>query len=558
MTWTAAALACAWAFAGCSGSDGKDGRDGAVGPAGEAGPPGATGPAGPAGPSGAPGTPGATGAPGGLGAIGPKGDPGAPGTPGTEGPQGQQGYGAHVANPYEGARGYVNRVWSNAVFSAAMNVGKGETVDAGAPADANASPSDAGESEGEKTLSEKMLAISQSPTAVWLSNIASIEGENGAAGLRDHLDAALLQAQNVYKPVVVTIVLYNLPARDCASSASNGELSLERDGLNRYRGEYISPIATILRDPKYASLRIAVLLEPDAIPNLVTNVGLKGTAAKELCDQAAKAKVYEEGIRYAVDELHPIPNVYIYADISQSGWLGYKLGDAPAALAKIYFDIFTNTESGVHSIDGIVSNMSNYVPTRETFLPDPNLYIGVDGAWDGKTGGPVRSVDFYQWNRFIDEESFVLAFRDALVKGGFSSDLKVIIDTSRNGWGGATRPTEQAFALPELDLSSISPVGYVNANKIDRRSARSNWCNQAGAGLGERPRAWPNANVAAYIWAKPPGESDGTYNPGAVKNPLLLDPMCDPSNGALPNAPAAGQWFQSLFEQLVTNAYPSI
>jgi cellulose 1,4-beta-cellobiosidase len=486
-----------------------------------------------------------------------------PGDPGEQGPQGFSGSNAHVTNPYEGARGYVNPLWSDSVRAAAIDieievVGGGSPVDAGAPGDAGAPESDAGDSEGEKTLSQKMFSIAQMPTAIWLSSIAAIEGEGDGMGLRDHLDVALSQSQVFLKPVNVTVVLYDLPARDCASSASSGELEIEKYGLDRYKSEYIDAIAKILRDPKYIPLRISVIVEPDAIANLVTNVGLKGKDAKPLCDQAAKEHVYEDGIRYVVNQLHPIPNVYLFADASQSGWLGFKLGDSPKDLAKVYFDIFTTTDSGVHSIDGIVSNISNYVPTREPFLPDASLYIGVADAWDGTTGGPVRSVDFYQWNKFLDEESFILAFREALVKGGFPTDLQVIIDTSRNGWGGDWRPTANAYALPELDLSSVSPVAYVNANRVDHRWARSNWCNQVSAGLGERPRAWPNAQISAYVWIKPPGESDGSNDPAAVKNPLSLDPMCDSSMGALPNAPAAGRWFKPFFEQLVTNAYPPL
>lgn len=552
VTWTAAALACALGLAGCSGSDGKDGRDGAVGPAGEAGPPGPVGPVGPAGP---------TGAPGAVGATGPAGAEGAPGAAGERGPQGSPGYSARVANPYEGARGYVNPLWEDKVRSTAMDVEiDGPSLDAGAPVDAGAPEADAGErgDENQKTLFQKMHSISQMPTAVWLSNIASIEAEDSGAGLRDHLDAAVYQAMLGTRPVVVTLVLYNLPARDCASSASNGELTIEEDGLVRYQSEYITPIANILRDPKYIPLRIAVVLEPDAIANLATNVGLKGANARPLCDKAAELHVYEEGIRYAVNELHAIPNVYIYTDVAQSGWLGFKLGEDPKTLAKIYFDIFTNTESGVHSIDGIVSNVSNYVPVREPIVSNSNLYVGAAEAWDGKTGGPVRSAPFYEWNNFIDEETFVLAFRDAMIQVGFPQELKIIIDTSRNGWGGAHRPTSNAYDLPELDLSTVTPGDYVNANRIDRRGARSHWCNQAGAGIGERPRAWPNAQIAAYVWVKPPGESDGSADPAAVKNPLLLDPMCDASKGALPNAPAAGQWFRPFFEQLVENAYPPL
>ncbi len=100
------------------------------------------------------------------------------------------------------------------------------------------------------------------------------QGEAQHLGLRGHLDAALAQSKAKHRIGVVTIVVYDLPNRDCASSASAGELSVAADGLNRYKHEYVDPIATILADPKYAPLRIVAILEPDSLPNLVTNVGL--------------------------------------------------------------------------------------------------------------------------------------------------------------------------------------------------------------------------------------------------------------------------------------------
>ncbi len=171
------------------------------------------------------------------------------------------------------------------------------------------------------------------------------------------------------------------------------------------------------------------------------------------------------------------------------------------------------------------------------------------------TGGPVKSADFYGWNGYLDNAKYTADFRDGLVAKGFPSTLSVLIDTGRNGWGGAARPT--ALTAP-ADLSTIAPPAYVAQNKIDRRAARSQWCNQAGGGLGERPRVWPSATVAAYVWIKPPGESDGTSDTSVVSNPSLADSMCSIANGGLPSAPAAGEWFGAQFEELVKNAYPPI
>jgi cellulose 1,4-beta-cellobiosidase len=146
--------------------------------------------------------------------------------------------------------------------------------------------------------------------------------------------------------------------------------------------------------------------------------------------------------------------------------------------------------------------------------------------------------------------------RNRLIAAGFDPGIGFVVDTSRNGWGGPARPTGPA--------TSPDPNAFVDQSRIDRRYRKANYCNQAGAGLGERPAAAPAAGIHAYAWIKPPGESDGssTAIPGAT-----FDRMCDPTyagpprggnivTGALPGAPPAGTWFPAQFQQLMRNAYP--
>ena len=83
-----------------------------------------------------------------------------------------------------------------------------------------------------------------------------------------------------------------------------------------------------------------------------------------------------------------------------------------------------------------------------------------------------------------------------------------------------------------------------------RRAHRGLWCNVDGAGLGEPPRAAPAAHLDAYVWVKPPGESDGASQEIPNDEGKRLDRMCDPAyttpagvrTGALPDAPLAGHW----------------
>jgi cellulose 1,4-beta-cellobiosidase len=150
---------------------------------------------------------------------------------------------------------------------------------------------------------------------------------------------------------------------------------------------------------------------------------------------------------------------------------------------------------------------------------------------------------------------------NAFVSAGLPSGIGMLIDTSRNGWGGAARPS---------GASGSTVDAYVDSGRIDRRLHRGNWCNQSGAGLGLRPTASPAAHFDAYVWIKPPGESDGASKQIPNDEGKGADPMCDPTfhgseqanggnlTGALPDAPLSGKWFQAQFEQLVQNAYPAV
>ena len=141
------------------------------------------------------------------------------------------------------------------------------------------------------------------------------------------------------------------------------------------------------------------------------------------------------------------------------------------------------------------------------------------------------------------------------------STIGMIIDTSRNGWGGAGRPTAAG--------TSTDPDTLVNESRIDRRLHAGNWCNQKGAGLGERPKAVDKDGIHAYVWIKPPGESDGASKQIANDQGKGFDRMCDPTytgnarnknnlSGALPDAPLSGAWFSAQFQELMANAYPPL
>ncbi|MDX3398256.1 cellulose 1,4-beta-cellobiosidase [Streptomyces anthocyanicus] len=436
-------------------------------------------------------------------------DPTDPPTDPTDPPTDPTGPGDRVDNPYDGAQVYVNPEWS-----------------------ANAAAEPGGD------------RIADEPTGVWLDRIAAIEGANGGMGLRDHLDAALEQKGS--GEMVVQLVIYNLPGRDCSALASNGELGPTE--IDRYKTEYIDPIAEILSDSKYADLRIVTTVEIDSLPNLVTNVSGRPTAT-ENCDVMKANGNYQKGVGYALNRLGAVGNVYNYVDAGHHGWLGWDSNFGPSA--EIFKTAATTEGATLDDVHGFIVNTANY-----SALKEENFKIT-----DSVNGTSVRQSDWVDWNQYTDELSYAQAMRDKLVSLGFDQNLGMLIDTSRNGWGGADRPTGPGAAT---DVNT-----YVNGGRYDRRIHLGNWCNQSGAGLGERPQASPAAGIDAYVWMKPPGESDGSSK--LIDNPdgKGFDRMCDPTytgnerngnsmSGALPDAPISGAWFSAQFQELMKNAYPPL
>jgi cellulose 1,4-beta-cellobiosidase len=425
---------------------------------------------------------------------------------------------AHVDNPFTGAT-----VYASPDYAAKVQTSIAQTTDA--------------------TLRGKMQIVAQTPTFVWLDRMAAIAGGTDSAGLQEHLDNALAQ-QSGSTPIVAEFVIYDLPGRDCAALASNGEIPLTPAGLTTYRTQYIDPIVAIMSRPEYRNIRIVTVIEPDSLPNLVTNLNL------QTCAQASSTGIYVAGVQYALTQLHALPNVYTYVDIGHSGWLGWP-NNASGAVS-LFTQVANGTPGRFASVDGFVANTANDTALHEPFMT----------ATQQINGQPVMSSNFYQFDPDIDEVSFTADMYSRFVAAGWPASLGFLIDTSRNGWGGASRPTAASLST---DLNT-----FVNATKIDPRPHRGLWCNQSGAGLGERPQAsppgFPASHLDAFVWVKPPGDSDGASSLIANDEGKGFDRMCDPTfltqynvlSNALPNAPLSGHWFHNQFVQLVQNALPAV
>jgi cellulose 1,4-beta-cellobiosidase len=425
----------------------------------------------------------------------------------------------HVADPFTGATPYLNPDY-------VAEVNAQVSADGGNAAEAK---------------------VATFQTAIWLDTMASINGGTTATGTRTGLQQQLTNAAAIgtaSRPAVVEIVIYDLPGRDCAALASNGEIQATTAGLNTYEHSYIDPIASILQGFANSPIRVVAIIEPDSLPNAVTNTGMQS------CSTAAP--FYEMGTTYALNKLHAISNVYNYMDIAHSAWLGW-----PSNMSKTpteYNKVVQATTAGYASIDGFISDTANYTPVQEPLLTNPNLNIG---------GTPIMNVLFYSFNPTFDELTYDTQMYNTLMSAGFPASKKFLIDTSRDGWG----PTH-----PTTITNASDAVTYVNDNKIDKRPFRGDWCNQNNAGIGAPPTDQPfgsSSAVLAYVWIKPPGESDGDYPSGSHTHG---DPHCDPSlnnqtdgngnsfnTGSIPGFDVtAGTFFPAEFQMLVKNAFPAL
>ncbi len=200
---------------------------------------------------------------------------------------------------------------------------------------------------GDLENADKVRAIRQVGTFVWASDITSGLGsvDRAIAAARAQKQKRLATATNTTtvgrrqvpggggagSGQVVGLVLYNIPNRDCSGGQRAGELQ-GPEGLGRYKTEYIAPLAE--RVAAATDLTFAVVVEPDALANLITNQNV------DECAEAAA--LYEEGVTHAISQLQ-YGHVHLYLDAAHSGWLGQggnlepgKKGDLFPALSCSY------------------------------------------------------------------------------------------------------------------------------------------------------------------------------------------------------------------------------
>jgi cellulose 1,4-beta-cellobiosidase len=271
-----------------------------------------------------------------------------------------------TGNPFAGRKQYPNPYYSSEVYSLAV-------------------PSLVAAGKGSLTAAAK--AVATVPSFIWFDTISKVPT---LAGYLDDIRAKNKAGGNY----LGIFVVYDLPDRDCAALASNGELSIANNGVARYKSEYIDPMVAIFK--QYPDVPVALIIEPDSVANMITNMGV----AK--CSGAKTS--YEECITYAVKALN-LPNIKMYADAGHAGWLGWP--DNLAKAGPYYANLYKNAGSP-SGLRGLATNVANY------------------NAWSIAT-----CPSYTQGLANCDEKRYINALAPLLKSNGW--DAYFVVDQGRSG-----------------------------------------------------------------------------------------------------------------------------
>ncbi|KAK4038878.1 glycoside hydrolase [Parachaetomium inaequale] len=285
-------------------------------------------------------------------------------SPSTTIPGGASVTASYSGNPFSGVQLWANDYYSSEVHTIAI-------------------PSMTG------AMATKAAAVAKVPSFQWLDRNVTID--TLMAKTLSQIRAANKAGAN--PPYAAQLVVYDLPDRDCAAAASNGEWSIANGGAANYKG-YIDRIRQMIIE--YSDIRTLLVIEPDSLANMVTNTGV------QKCSGAATT--YKELTVYALKQLN-LPNVAMYLDAGHAGWLGWPANIQPAA--DLFAGIYKDAGKPV-AVRGLATNVANY------------------NAWSVASAPPYTSP-----NPNYDEKHYVEAFSPLLTAAGFPAHF--ITDTGRSG-----------------------------------------------------------------------------------------------------------------------------
>lgn len=401
-----------------------------------------------------------------------------------------------------------------------------------------------------KSASDRKLlsSVASVPTAFWVDKMSVSNPSNRTD--TGTLVGALTDASSKFPSPMVTIVVYNVPNRDCGAAASAGELcclkrangtcdmTFNRDcngGVAEYKHSYVDVIANTVRE-FCGQVPMSFVIEPDSIPNLIT--GLENPN----CGSVSTGISYRTGITYAIKTLkRACPSSAIYLDAAHGLWLGWE-SNAEAYVQEI------KAMNVWRLLRGFAVNVSNYNPLGKKC---PSLGICIppedgDGEEDEEDDDDddddtCKAIDIHRCcspdrccyadsNPGFTEANYIQELSEKFRAAIPGFQPRFVIDTARNG------------------------------AKLGPSQCRGTWCNYRDAGIGHRPTVKTgNSLIDAFLWIKPPTESDGCTEilPDGSKCPRF-DLACARADAVgsrpgEPRAPEAGGLFKYQFLKLVRN-----
>ena len=361
---------------------------------------------------------------------------------------------------------------------------------------------------GQVADAQAIIRMERTPQAVWFTS--GTPQQVGRAVRRTSIEATAQRS-------MPTMVIYNVPGRDCSQYSSGGA------GSDTAYRAWIDGFAAGLRKNQ----PVTVIVEPDGLANLPSDC----PSAYPGQDVAALTSGRIADIKYAGEAIMAAnPKALVYLDAGHSGW--HAVGEIAERL----------DQAGVGQFQGVALDVSNYQPTPQltqyaTWI-SKCLYFAHNAAADnGANVGnydacasqyyPASPTDYSTWG-LTDAWYATHVDQAAGHPTGTAQLAHAVLDTSRNGQG------------PWAPASSST---YPDAQT---------WCNPPGRGLGLRPTANTGQPlIDAYLWIKTPGQSDGQCNRGVAGS------TTDPEWNGITD-PAAGAWFPQQALQLATLADPGL
>ncbi|RAR07790.1 glycoside hydrolase family 6 protein [Stemphylium lycopersici] len=316
-----------------------------------------------------------------------------------------------------------------------------------------------------------------------ISTFTWITTRDGLSGIMTAIKEARRQRKG-RKKMMVGLVLYNLPDRDCSAGESAGELSSENNGLEIYKTEFVDQYAKLVSRAK--DLEFAIVLEPDSLGNAVTNQGIP------LCAKATP--IYEEGIAYAISKLQ-FPNVHLYMDAAHGGWLGWA--DNLPLTAEVFARVVSMAKklNPAAKIRGYATNVSNYNPFNAKVREN---YTEYSPSWD--------------------ESHYATSLGEYMTAAGLPSNF--IIDQGRVGLPGAREEWGEWCNIEPAGFGMLPGTPQNNTNVDSIVWIKPGGESDGRCGLEGAPAAgaWFDEYVQMLVKnADPPLEPTYQHKPYAYK-----------------------------------------